>query len=163
MNSLLIRTANASDALAICAIAREVVADGTTYVFPPTITDDELRAYWLAPYGHTFVACIDGEVAGCYIIKPNHPGRGAHVANGSYVVSSRFGGRGIGYALGEHSIETARGLGFKAMQYNIVVSTNDGAVRLWKKLGFNIVGTLPQVFDHPTLGLVDAYVMHRFI
>ncbi len=163
MNDLFIRPATASDAEAICALAREVVADGTTYVFSPAITDEELRAYWLAPYGHTFVACIDDEIAGFYIIKPNHPGRGSHVANGSYVVSPRFSGRGIGYTLGEHSIAAAQQLGFKAMQYNIVVATNTNAVRLWKKLGFEIVGTLPQVFDHPHLGLVDAYVMHRFI
>jgi ribosomal protein S18 acetylase RimI-like enzyme len=147
----------------ILAIAREVVADGTTYVFGPETGDDELRAYWLDPRAQRFVARLDGAVAGCYLLRANYTGRGRHVANASYVVAQRFAGRGIGRALGEHSIEEARRRGFAAIQFNLVISTNAPAVALWRKLGFRIVGELPKVFEHPALGLVDAFVMHRFL
>jgi ribosomal protein S18 acetylase RimI-like enzyme len=158
-----IRPATSADEEAIVAIGRELVRDGDTYAFAPDTTDDELRAYWLSPLGRTFVATQGSEVAGCYLLRPNHPGRGAHVANASYAVARRFARRGIGRALGEHSLEEARRLGFAAMQFNLVVATNIAAVELWTALGFRIVGTLPEVFDHPRLGRVDAYVMHRFL
>ena len=158
---LVIREAAPADAEAILAIGRELVEDGDTYVFAPTTTDDELKAYWLSPAGRTFVAVLDGRTVGCYFLRSNYPGRGRHVANASYAVGRSFTRRGIGRAMAEHSLEKARGLGFQAMQFNLVVSTNDRAVTLWRTLGFRIVGTLPKVFDHPTRGLVDAYVMHK--
>jgi L-amino acid N-acyltransferase YncA len=160
---LVIREAAPADAEAILAIGRELVEDGDTYVFAPTTTDDELKAYWLSPTGRTFVAVLDGQTVGCYFLRSNYPGRGRHVANVSYAVSRSFTRRGIGRAMAEHSLEKAHGLGFQAMQFNLVVSTNDRAVTLWRTLGFRIVGTLPKVFDHPTKGLVDAYVMHKFL
>jgi ribosomal protein S18 acetylase RimI-like enzyme len=158
-----IRDAMAADGAAIVAIGRELVEDGDTFVFPPATTDDELKAYWLSPAGRTFVALVDGATAGCYFLRSNYPGRGRHVANVSYAVARRFTRRGIGRAMAEHSLEVARFLGYQAMQFNLVVSTNEPAVTLWRTLGFRIVGTLPKVFDHPTRGLVDAYVMHRFL
>jgi ribosomal protein S18 acetylase RimI-like enzyme len=158
-----IRPATADDAAAVLRIAREVAEDGTTYVFAPRTSDAELLAYWLGDAGWNFVAERDGEVAGCYVLRANHAGRGAHVANASYAVASRHWGGGVGRAMAEHSLERARASGFTAMQFNLVVSTNERAVRLWQALGFRIVGTLPAVFQHPQLGHVDAYVMHRFL
>ncbi|HET7294065.1 MAG TPA: GNAT family N-acetyltransferase [Vicinamibacteria bacterium] len=160
---ILVRPAEVRDEEAVLSITRELAADGTTYVFEPDTSDDALRAYWLAPGGRNFVAERDGVVAGCYVLRANHAGRGAHVANASYAVASRAWGTGVGRAMAEHSLEQARAAGFEAMQFNLVVSTNERAVALWKALGFAIVGTLPRVFRHPRLGLVDAYVMHRFL
>jgi len=160
---ILVRPASEGDAAAVLAIARELVEDGTTYVFAPDTTDDALKAYWLGSAASNFVAEIGGEVAGCYVLRANHPGRGAHVANVSYAVASRHWGGGVGRAMAEHSLEQARSAGFAAMQFNLVVSTNERAVALWKALGFSIVGTLPKVFQHKLLGPVDAYVMHRFL
>jgi L-amino acid N-acyltransferase YncA len=163
MDDVAIREATPADVPAILAIGRELVEDGDTYVFPPTTSDDELKAYWLSPTGRTYVAELDGQTVGCYFLRTNYPGRGRHVANASYAVRRGFTRRGIGRALAEHSLEMAKGLGFQAMQFNLVVSTNEAAVTLWRVLGFRIVGTLPKVFDHPKRGLVDAYVMHRFL
>lgn len=111
----------------------------------------------------TCVAILDAKVVGTYIIKPNHIGLGSHVANGSYMVHQDHHGKKIGYKLGENSLEEAKRLGFKAMQYNIVVVANESAIRLWKKLGFEIVGQLPKVCNHQQLGYVDAFVVHRFL
>jgi ribosomal protein S18 acetylase RimI-like enzyme len=160
---VVVRSATEGDAEGVLAIARELVRDGTTYVFAPETTDDELRAYFLDPRATRLVATVAGEVAGCYLLRINRAGRGSHVANASYAVAERFAGRGVGRALGEHSLEEARRQGFTAMQFNFVVSTNEAAIALWKKLGFRIVGELPKAFRHPTRGLVDAYVMHRFL
>ena len=158
-----IRPAVPADEAAIVAIGRELADDGTTYVFASSITDAELAAYWLSPAVNTFVAERDGEVMACSILRPNHSGRGAHVANASYAVAERARGAGVGRALAEHSLAEARRRGFTAMQFNLVVSTNEPAVALWKALGFAIVGTLPGVFQHPRLGPVDAYVMFRVL
>ena len=158
-----IRPTGPHDADAILRIARELVEDGATYSFAPGTSDEELLAYWLAPRERTFVALLDGEIAGCYVLRPNHPGRASHVANCSYAVAARQWGRGVGQAMAEHSLEEARRSGFQAMQFNFVVATNERALALWQRLGFRIVGTSPQAFDHPRLGLVDAYVMHRFL
>jgi len=98
---------------------------------------------------------------GTYYIKPNQPGRGSHVCNAGYIVSSEARGKGLGKELCLHSIEEAKKLGYKAMQFNIVVSTNEGAIKVWKKCGFKIIGTLPKVFNHKELGYVDAFVMFR--
>jgi L-amino acid N-acyltransferase YncA len=158
---LSIRPAEPADAAAVLAIAREIVRDGTTYVFAPETRDEQLLGYFLAPGGANFVATRAGRVLGCYVLRENRSGRGAHVANASYAVSESARGLGVGRALGEHSLEEARRRGFLAMQFNFVVSTNEAAVALWKTLGFTVAGTLPSAFRHPRLGLVDAYVMHR--
>lgn len=159
----MIRSAGPADADAVLAIARELARDGTTYVFPCEASDAELLGYFLAPAGWNFVATRAGRVLGCYVLRANHGGRGGHVANASYAVAEGARGQGVGKALGEHSLEEARRRGFLAMQFNFVVSTNTGAVALWRELGFEIVGSLPAAFRHPRLGLVDAYVMHRLL
>jgi GNAT superfamily N-acetyltransferase len=145
----------------VLAIARELVADGATYTFAPDTSDETLLGYFLAPGGSNFVAERGARVIGCYVLRENRGGRGSHVANASYAVAEAERGQGVGRALGLHSLEEARRRGFRAMQFNFVVSTNDGALRLWRSLGFDVVGTLPAAFRHPRLGLVDAYVLHR--
>ncbi len=148
---------------AIWGIFREVVASGDTYVFDPQISREDALRYWLSEDHHAFVITDNDRVYGTYILKKNHPGLGSHVANASYMVSSKARGRGLGSLMCGHSLEQARRLGFSAMQFNIVVSTNEAAIALWKRHGFSIVGTLPKVFRHATQGLVDAFVMHRFL
>ncbi len=147
----------------IWEIFHQVVASGDTYTFDPSISREEALSYWTAKNTHTYVTISDGRVVGTYILKPNQPGLGSHVANASYMVSAASRGLGVGSAMCAHSIQEARHLGFSAMQFNIVVSTNTSAISLWKKHGFEIVGTLPKVFRHRELGYIDAFVMHRFL
>ena len=156
-----VREALAKDTDAIWGIFHAVVKDGDTYAFDPETTRDQMSQLWLAPYMHTYVAERDRAVVGTYILKPNMPSLGAHVANGSYMVHPAARGQGVGKAMCEHSLAEARRLGFRAMQFNLVVGTNTAAVELWKRYGFSIVGTLPQAFNHKTLGYVDAYVMYK--
>jgi ribosomal protein S18 acetylase RimI-like enzyme len=158
-----IRTAEASDFDSIWEIFRAVVRRGDTYVYDPATTKEQALSIWMAEGTATFVATIDERIVGTYILKANQTGLGSHVANAGYMVRPDSQGLGVGRAMCEHSLLEARARGFLAMQFNMVISTNEGAVRLWEKLGFRIVGTLPKVFRHRKLGLVDAFVMHRFL
>lgn len=160
---LVIRRAEDSDFDGIWEIFRAVVSKGDTYTYDPETTKEQARALWMAPQISTYVALLDGEVAGTYILKANQPGLGSHVANAGYMVHPSRAGRGIGRALCEHSLDEARRAGFLAMQFNAVVSTNQPAVALWQKMGFAIVGTILKAFRHRELGLVDLFVMHRFL
>ena len=130
---------------------------------PETFRGEDFRERWTHPASHCCLARDGAGILGGYLIKPAQSGRGSHVGNGTYVVDPAARGRGVGRALGEHSLIAARELGYQALQFNFVVSVNEPAVRLWKSLGFTIRGTLPQAFRHPQAGLVDAYVMHRFL
>ena len=156
-----IREASEHDRDAVWEIFRTVVAAGDTYVFDPEIPREEALAYWFHPGTRTYVAESEGRVVGTYILKPNQPGLGSHVSNAAFMVSPSARGLGIGRAMGEHCLEEARRLGYRAMQFNFVVSTNEAAVKLWERLGFTIVGTLPGAFRHGTRGFVDAYVMFQ--
>jgi L-amino acid N-acyltransferase YncA len=158
---LTIREASDEDADAIWDIFRAVVAPGDSYVFEPTTPREEALAYWFSPTTRTYVAESNSQVVGTYILRPNRPGLGSHIANAAFMVSPEARGLGIGYAMGQHCLAEARALGYRAMQFNFVVSTNETAVRLWERLGFRIVGTLPGAFRHLTKGFVDAYVMFR--
>ena len=158
-----IREATESDFEGIWPIFQAVVAKGDTYVFSLAATRNDAFAYWFGPGVSSYVAEEDGRIIGMYKLIPNQRDRGAHVANASFMVSPEMRGQGVGKALGRHCLDEARKAGFKAMQFNFVVSTNTGAVDLWKKLGFRIVGTLPGAVQHASLGYVDAYVMHRFL
>lgn len=158
-----IRPATADDAEPIGKIFKAVVEPGDTYSFSPDTSEREAVAYFLGPGITCFVAEDDGRVVGMYKLIANRPGRGSHVSNASFMVDPAAQGKGIGRALGEHCLVEARRQGYEAMQFNFVVSTNTAGVALWKKLGFEIVGTLPKAFDHATLGKVDAYVMHRLL
>lgn len=156
-----IREASESDRDAVWGIFHAVVADGDTYTFDPATPRDEALAYWFQPGAHTYVAESGGQVVGTYVLKANQVGLGSHVANAGFMVSAAARGTGVGRAMGDHCLAEAKRLGFRAMQFNFVVSTNQTAIRLWEKLGFRIVGTLPGAFQHRTLGLVDAFVMFR--
>ena len=135
---------------------------GETYAFSPDISESEARKVWLEVPTATYIAKDDeGNAVGTYFIKPNQPGLGAHVCNCGYIVSENARGKGVASLMCEHSQSEARRLGFRAMQYNLVVTTNEGAVRLWQKLGFAIVGRLPRAFKHARLGYVDALVMYK--
>ena len=158
-----IREATPDDYDGIWEIFSRVVRPGDTYAFDPQTKKEEMAALWMAPTMKTFVAEDEGEIVGSYFIKPNQPGLGAHVANCGYIVHPAVRGKGIGYIMGLHSLDNARKQGFKSIQFNIVVSTNVVAVRLWEKLGFTIVGTIPQGFNHRELGFVDIYIMHRSV
>jgi L-amino acid N-acyltransferase YncA len=160
---LLIRRAEDSDFDNIWEIFHAVVAKGDTYAYDPATTKEQARAIWMASDLSTYAAFLDGELVGTYILKANQPGLGSHVANAGYMVHPDHAGRGIGRALCEHSLDEARRTGFLAMQFNAVVSTNEPAIALWRKMGFAIVGTVPKAFRHRELGLVDLLVMHRFL
>jgi len=158
-----IRSAKPTDADAVWEIFHEVVLRGDTYAYAPETERDEAVEIWMKRPAAAYVAEIEGRIQGTYFIKANQPGLGAHVCNCGYMVASGARGKGIATAMCGHSRQEARRLGFLAMQYNLVVSTNTGAVRLWQKLGFSIVGTLEKAFRHRDLGLVDAYVMYRWL
>jgi L-amino acid N-acyltransferase YncA len=158
---LTIRPATETDHGIIWKIFHEVVATGDTYAFDPKISRDDALTYWFGADTHTYVAEKDREIVGTYTLRPNQAGGGAHVANAAFLVAANARGQGIGRAMGEHSLSEARRLGFRAMQFNFVVSTNESAMRLWQQLKFKIVGTLPGAFRHPTKGYVDVYVMFR--
>jgi L-amino acid N-acyltransferase YncA len=156
-----IRPATDADHEAIWNVFREVVAVGDTYAFDPGMSREEALAYWFGAGTQTFVAENDRRVVGTYILKANQAGPGAHVANAAYMVAKDARGLGVGRKMAEHSLTEARRLGFRAMQFNFVVSTNASAIHLWQQLGFKIVGTLPGAFRHPRAGYVDVYVMFR--
>jgi L-amino acid N-acyltransferase YncA len=142
----------------------EIVERGETYAYPSGLSLEQARSLWMEqPPGRTFVALLDGEVVGSAKAGPNRPGRGAHVATASFLVDPGSSGRGIGRALGEHVLDWCAVAGFRSIQFNAVVETNVVAVRLWQSLGFTVVGTVPEAFDHPEHGLVGLHVMHRFL
>ena len=156
-----IRLAAASDSDGIWNIFHAVVAPGDTYTLDPAISRTEALAYWFQPSHHCYVAVCQHQLVGTYILKPNQPALGSHVANAAFMVAPNARGIGVGRTMGEHALAEARRLGFRGMQFNFVVSTNRSAIRLWQALGFDIVGTLPGAFRHPREGYVDAYVMFR--
>ncbi len=159
----LIREATHDDWTAMWKIFREVISGEDTYVFAPDTPESDARDYWFGPGVSSFVAISDEEITGMYKLVANYRDLGSHVANASFMVSPQAQGKGIGRAMGLRALEEAKARGFLAMQFNFVVSTNTSAVSLWKSLGFEIVGTLPKVFRHRQMGLVDAYVMYRFL
>ena len=156
-----IRAATEADSDAIWNIFHEIVAAGDTYAFDPGMSREEALAYWFGADTHTYVAEDDGCAVGTYILRANQAGPGAHVANAAYMVAKDARGLGVGRRMGEHSLTEARRLGFRAMQFNFVVSTNASGIHLWQQLGFKIVGTLPGAFRHPEAGYVDVHVMFR--
>jgi L-amino acid N-acyltransferase YncA len=156
-----IRPAGLSDADAIWSILEPTIRAGETYTLPRAMDREQALAYWSSP-GHTvFVAEEDGELLGTYYLRANQKGGGAHVGNCGYMTAAKASGRGVATAMCAHSLEYARSLGFRAMQFNFVVSTNVGAIHLWQKFGFATVGRLAGAFLHPSLGYVDALVMYR--
>ena len=159
---LTVRPATDADFTEIWPIFREVVAAGDTYAYAPDTNRDGAKQVWLDAPLATYVGVLNGEVVGTYYLKANQPDLGSHVCNAGYMVSAAARGRGVGRALCLHSQEEAKKLGFKAMQFNLVVSTNP-AVKLWRELGFETVGTLPGAFNHSSLGFTDALVMYKWL
>ena len=145
----------------IWQIFHNIVKAGDTYVYDPNSTKEEALAIWCSPLTKTYVAMLDDKVIGTYIIKPNFLGAGSHIANCSYMVSDQARGLGAGRAMAEHSIKLAKELGFIAIQFNIVVSSNETAIKLWQSLGFKIIGTTPKGFKSKKLGYIDSYIMYK--
>lgn len=157
----MIRLATRQDSESILQIIEPVFRAGETYTVPSGISREEALAYWLAPEHEVFVFEENGNILGTYFLQANQRGGGAHVANCGYITAQHASGRGIARAMCLHSLERARVRGFRAMQFNFVVSANERAIKLWESLGFTIAGRLPRAFLHPTLGYVDALVMFR--
>lgn len=158
---MIIRPATELDNDLIWRLLEPVVREGETYALARDMNRDDALAYWTGSGRRTFVALIDDRIVGTYFLRANQAGGGAHVANCGYVTAVEARGRGVARAMCLHSIDEARVERYRAMQFNLVVSSNVGAVRLWQSLGFDIVGRLPEAFLHPRLGYVDALVMYR--
>ena len=175
-----IRKATEEDKPAIWKIIKAVIATGDTYTFAPDATEEEMISYWCSPEKHTYVAVwtedeapnqsgllsdnlnnANGEIVGTFFLKANQPGLGAHVGNAGYMVAPEAKGKRVGRTMAEFSLEEARRLGFSSMQFNFVVKSNEIAVRLWQALGFEIIGEIPEAFDHVQNGLTNAYIMYR--
>jgi GNAT superfamily N-acetyltransferase len=159
---MLIRTAQTGDWAAIWPFFAQIVEAGETYAYPEDLTEETARPWWMEPPpSHVAVAEEDGTVLGSTKVGPNRPGRGAHVATASFMVDPAYHGRGVGRALGRYALDWARDAGYHAMQFNAVVETNTGAVRLWQALGFEILATVPEAYDHRRYGPVGLHVMYR--
>lgn len=158
---MIIRPANLNDRSTIWQIMRPIIRAGETYTLERDMSETEALGYWIAPDKETFVAEEDGVVLGTYYIRANQTGGGQHVCNCGYMTDTKANGRGVGRQMHAHSINHAREKGFRAMQFNFVISSNERAVRLWLASGFEIVGRLPEAFRHPAQGYVDALVLFR--
>ncbi len=162
---LTIRPFTEPDWHAVWQMIEPVFRAGDTYPYATDITEDEAFDAWINTPQTTYVAEDEenSAIVGTYYIKPNQPSQGSHVCNCGYIVAKAARGRGVASQMCEHSQQEAVRQGFRAMQYNLVVATNEGAVRLWKRMGFQITGTLPGAFNHPALGYVDAHIMYKVL
>jgi L-amino acid N-acyltransferase YncA len=159
--SVMVRAATANDSDAIWAVMQPIVNAGETYPLPRDVDKESALGWWFSQGHEVFVAEENRKIIGTYFLKANQRGGGQHVANCGYMTDVSATGRGVARAMRGHSLDRARACGFRAMQFNFVVSSNERAVRLWQSFGFEIVGTLPGAFRRPKLGYVDAYVMYR--
>ncbi len=157
-----IRPATEADFDAMWNIFHAVVSTGRTYVYAPDTTKAQCHTI-LMTNTHPFVAEKNGQIVGLFVIRSNHQGLGSHVCNAGFMVCPEHRRKGIGRAMGEHALVQAKELGYRAMQFNVVVSTNKASIALWKSLGFTIIGTVPDAFDHADEGLVAIHIMHRFL
>lgn len=164
MTNISIRPATEDDHPTLWQLLRRTDAEEDVFLLHElSSTSSSDLENWLTVSDQTFVATADDQIIGAYALRPHYSGRGNHVATGTYVIDVPFRGRGFGRQLGQHSIEMARALGYRAMQFDAVVSSNQASLFLWYSLGFHIVGAVPQGFRHPTFGFVDLYIMHRFL
>jgi len=158
-----IRLATESDFDLVWPIFKEVVSAGDTYAYEQETSKDEALRVWFQIPRQTYIVTENNEVLGTYFLKTNQTGPGDHVCNCGYMVSSRARGKGLATLMCKHSQQVAIELGYKAMQFNFVVASNAGAIRLWEKLGFETVGRVPKAFNHPSKGYVDALVMYKWL
>jgi ribosomal protein S18 acetylase RimI-like enzyme len=159
--SIVLRKAIITDQEQIWKIIQLVIATGDTYAFDPASSKEKMLAYWCGEDKYTYVAVDEKLVVGTFFLKDNQPDLGSHIANGAYMVSPKHAGRGIGKLMGEFSLTEAKKMGYLAMQFNLVVKSNEPAVKLWKKLGFSIIGEIPEAFNHARDGLTNAYILYR--
>ena len=145
------------------AIIAPILAAGETYPQSPETSEAEAEAWWIDSHRAVFVAELEGVIVGTYYLTDNKPGLGSHVANAGYMVGPAAQGRGVGRAMGVHSLTAARDLGYSALQFNLVVVTNEASIRIWDQLGFTRVGTLPKAFRQPNGDYVDALVMYKWL
>ncbi len=148
----------------IWEIFKTVISSGDTYIYPPETTKEEARKIWVNErICYVVKEKVTGLIIGTYTIRPNFIGLGSHVANAGFMVHPQHRDKKLGQVMGAHALIEAKKLGYEAMQFNVVVSTNERAVYLWQKLGFKVIGTVPQAFNHRTKGYVDIHIMHRFL
>ncbi len=160
-HEIIIRKAAVSDHDQIWKIISMVISTGDTYVFSPDSSKEKMLAYWCGEDKHAYVALLNDEIAGTFFLKDNFPDLGSHVANASYMTMPGLSGKGIGRAMAAYSLVEAKRLGYKSIQFNIVVETNVNAIALWEKLDFQIIGKIPRAFNHAQKGLIAAYIMWR--
>lgn len=158
---LIIRKAEDRDKPDIWQIIRAVIAGGDTYVFAPDATEDEMMSYWFTQDKHNYVAVLDDEIVATFWLRANNPGLGKHVGNAAYMVAPMAHGKGIGRQIAEWSLDEARCLGFTSMQFNFVVKSNANAVALWQKIGFEIIGEIPDAMMHAVNGPTNELIMYR--
>lgn len=156
-----IRLANPTDQEAVWHIISNVISTGDTYVFAPDSSKEKMLNYWFSVDKKTYIAEENREILGTFYLKENQMDLGSHIVNAGYMVSKNARGKGIGKAMAEFSLEEARRLGFRGMQFNLVVKTNEKAVKLWLKMGFSIIGEIPEAYKHSALGFVNAYIMYQ--
>ena len=156
-----LRKATENDNTDVWNIINTVISGGDTYVFSPDSSEEEMIAYWFSAEKKVYVAVLDKRVVGTFWLKANQPGLGSHVANAAYMVSPDATGKGVRRRMAEFSIEEARRLGYKSMQFNLVVKSNEVAVRLWQSIGFEIIGEISDAFNHSKNGMTNAYIMYR--
>jgi L-amino acid N-acyltransferase YncA len=159
---MIIRKAEERDFDQIWHIFHEIVSAGETYAYPQNSSKEEAKKFWIETPRETFVAVDGDEVIGTYYLKSNQVGLGSHVSNCGYMVSSKARGKGVATEMCKHSQTRASELGYRAMQFNFVASSNKNAIKLWKKLGFEIVGKVPRAFNHSKLGFIDALIMYKW-
>ncbi|MFL0683490.1 MAG: GNAT family N-acetyltransferase [Algoriphagus aquaeductus] len=155
------RKAQEEDKDSLWQLIQPIIRKGGTYVFDPQISEESMMKYWLNSDKKTFVAESDGEILGTFYIKPNQPDLGNHICNAGFMVSEKASGKGLGKAMGKFALGEARRLGYLGMQFNFVIKTNENAVKLWKSLGFEVIGEIPEAYRHPQLGLVPALIMYQ--
>ncbi len=158
---MIIRPAQNGDFDTIWPLLRDVFRAGDTYAVDPDISKADAKTYWMTSAAATYVAETDNGIVGTYYIKTNQPGGGAHICNCGYIVGADARGQGLAATMCNHSQTQAAAMGYHAMQFNFVLASNTGAVRLWQRLGFDTVGTIPDAFNHPQQGLVNAFVMYK--
>lgn len=162
-SEIAIRPATTHDLAAVWRLWKDIMAQKAYFPYDESYTREQIEAGWINLGNLVYVAEIQGQIVGAYIVKPNQPGYGGHVANAAYMVDSAHRGKGIGKQLCAHSLQAARAAGYRAMQFNLVVSTNTAAIRAWEAFGFKRIGVVPEGFYQEGVGYVDAYIYHRFL